>query len=165
MSNLVVIIFDDTTQAYEVRDSLKKAEKNDLLKIDDMAVLVKDADGKVKTSGKVDGGVRSGAIAGGILGLVLVGVFAPVIGIAGGAALGGVLGKKMNTGFDKKFVQEVSDELKPNTSALFVIAEEGNTAAILSLLRKYQGRVYQTSLPEDLEAQMQEALDEKKPDA
>jgi uncharacterized membrane protein len=165
MSNLIVITFEDTSQAGQVRDSLKKAEKDNLLKIDDMAVVTKDAEGKVHIDGDVSSGVTSGAIAGGVVGLVLLGVFAPVLGIAGGAALGGVLGKKYHGGLSKDFVEQVSADLHPNTSALFVIGEDGNIAAILSLLRNYQGKVYQTSLPEDIADQMREALKDKGEDA
>jgi len=160
MANLTVIIFDDPDQAGELKEGLKKEEHEGLIKVDDTAVVVKDADGKVHTDKQfLDSGTKRGAVAGGVIGLVLLGLFAPVLGIAGGALIGGIVGKSANKGISKKFVEDVEKELKPNTSALFVMTEDANAAAVAGLLREYHGKIYQTTLPSDVAEELQNALD------
>ena len=162
MSNLVVITFDDTEQADQVKESLKKQQKEGLIKIDDVSVVVKDAEGKASIDSKLlDSGEKSGAFAGGIIGLVLLGLFAPVLGVAGGAIIGGLLGKIADKGVDKKFVKEVSAELQPNTSALFVVTEDANVNAVIAMLRQYEGHVYHTTLPSDMEDELRRVLKDK----
>ena len=162
MSNLVVITFDDTEQADQVKESLKKQQKEGLIKIDDVSIVVKDAEGKASIDSKLlDSGEKSGAFAGGIIGLVLLGLFAPVLGVAGGAIIGGLLGKVADKGVDKKFVKEVSAELQPNTSALFVVTEDANVNAVIAMLRQYEGHVYHTTLPSDMEDELRRVLKDK----
>ena len=162
MANLTVIIFDDPDQAGQLKESLKKQQKQGLVKIDDTAVIVKDADGKAHIDQQIlDTGTKRGAVAGSVIGLVLMGLFAPVLGIAGGALIGGILGKTADKGISDKFVKDVSNELKPNTSALFVMTEDANAAAVAGLLRQYHGKIYQTTLPSDVEEELQNALDKK----
>ena len=159
MSNLVVITFADPEQADRLKESLKKQEKQNLIKVDDVAVVVKDAEGKVHIDTKIlDSGEKSGAFAGGLIGLVLMGFFAPVLGLAGGALVGGLLGKTVDKGIDKKFVKAVSADLQPNTSALFVITEDANANAVAAMLRQYEGHVYHTTLPTDVEDELRHAL-------
>jgi uncharacterized membrane protein len=162
MSNLTVIIFDDTEQAAQVKESLKKQEKQGLIKVDDTAVIVKDADGKAHIDQQfLDSGSKAGAVTGSVLGLVLLGVFAPVLGLVGGAVVGGLLGKFVDRGIDKDFVKEVSDELKPNTSALFITTHDANANAVAAMLRQYEGKVYHTTLDSETEEQLRHALKDK----
>jgi uncharacterized membrane protein len=158
VSNLVVITFDDAEQASQVKESLKNLQKQGLLKIDDMAVVVKDAEGKVHTDNQLDTGVKTGIVGGSLLGLLVAGIFAPLGGLVLGGALGGLVGALFDKGIPKSFVKDVSNDLQPNTSAIFIIAKESNANAVAATLRQYQGSVYQTTLPSDLEDQLREAL-------
>ena len=158
MSNLVVITFDDAEQAAEVKESLKKLQKQGLIKIDDMAVVVKDADGQVHTDNQMDTGVKAGIVGGSLLGLLIAGIFAPIGGLVVGGALGALVGSMFDKGIPKDFVKDVSNDLQPNTSAIFIIAKDSNINAVVSALRQYHGNVYQTSLPSDLEDQLRDAL-------
>ena len=158
MSNLVVITFDDAEQAPQVKESLKSLQKQGLINIDDMAVVVKDAEGEVHTDNQLDTGVKAGIVGGSLLGLLIAGIFAPIGGLVLGGALGGLVGAMFDKGISKSFVKDVSNELQPNTSAIFIIAKDSNANAVVAALRKYEGNVYQTTLPSDLEAQLREAL-------
>ena len=48
MSNLVVIGFDDETTAFEMRAELAKMQKEYLIEMEDVVVVTKDEDDKVK---------------------------------------------------------------------------------------------------------------------
>jgi uncharacterized membrane protein len=48
MSNLVVIGFDDEHKAFELRATLAKLQKEYLIEMEDVVVVTKDEEGKVK---------------------------------------------------------------------------------------------------------------------
>ena len=64
----------------------------------------------------------------------------------------------MDLGVDGKFVKEVGEQIKPGTSAVFMLAKDANTAAILALLRDYEGKVLQTTLDAEAEESIRKAL-------
>ena len=88
MSNLIVMTFNTPNEARNVRQTLRELERSGRISLDDAAVIVKDADGKINVDNEVDRGVKLGAIGGGLLGLLLSFLF-PLAGIVVGAA-GGV---------------------------------------------------------------------------
>jgi uncharacterized membrane protein len=160
MSELIVLTFDDMEQAGEALEALKKARSDGYLKIDDAAVIVKDESGKIDVKNQLDTGVKWGAVGGGLIGLILASVFFPVAGLAIGAIGGALVGKSLNLGVDKKFVQDVTESLKPGSSALFVIGS-GNPDVIMAALRPFQGSIYQTTLPTEAVDELHEVLKNK----
>ncbi len=158
MANLVVITFEDAEEAGRVRKSLRDLEKQGLLSLDDSAVIVKDAEGKVQVKNEMDRGLKVGAVGGGALGLLIGSIFFPFAGLIGGALVGAVVGKMADLGVDQKFVRDVSAALEPNTSALFILVREANPNAALAALKPYKGRVYHTSLPSETEQELRGVL-------
>ena len=161
MSNLVVITFNGSEEAGKVRESLRSVEKQGLLSLDDSAVVVKDAEGKLHVKNQTDRGVKIGAIGGGTLGLLIGSVFFPFAGLIGGALAGAVVGKMADMGVDQQFVHEVGTALQPDTSALFILVREANPAAALSALKPYEGQVYHTSLPSETEEELRRILSKR----
>ena len=160
MSELLVLTFDDTEQAVAALEALKKAGSSGYLKIDDAAVIVKDESGKIDVKNQTDTGTKWGAVGGGLIGLILASVFFPLAGLAIGAIGGALVGKSLNLGVDKKFVQDVTESLKPGSSALFVIGS-GNPDLIMAALRPFQGTIYQTTLPTEVVDELHEVLKSK----
>jgi len=164
MSYIIVLTFDDPDEAGQVRESLKKQEKEGLISLDDSAVIVKDADGKTHIKNEVDSGVKVGAVGGGALGLLIGGLMFPIVGgVLLGAVAGGLIGSLLHRGVSKDFVKDVTDDLQPNSSAIFFIERSANPNAVLAMLRQYNGTVYHTSLPAEAEEQLRDALKEQKP--
>ncbi len=162
MSNLVVITFDSADEAGQVRDALRSAQKSGGLSLDDSAVVVKDADGKIHVKNEVDRGVKIGAIGGGFLGLLLAGIFFPFAGIIVGALGGAAVGALADLGISKKFVKQVGDELGPENSALFVIVRDNvNPDMVAAALRPYKGTLYQTSFGTQAEENLRDVLSKR----
>lgn len=161
MSNLIVIIYDDADGAFAMRDTLKSVAHMGKISLDDSAVVVKDADGKVHVKHQVDRGVKIGSVAGGLLGLLLASVFFPIGGLVLGAVGGALVGKATGQGIDHKFVNEVKEELQPNSSALFVIVRDADPAIALSAVRQHKGtgKLYQTTLASEDEDQLRKAVE------
>jgi uncharacterized membrane protein len=161
MSHLIVLTFDDTEQAGQAFEALKKAQSGGHLKIDDAAVIVKRESGKVEIKNQMDTGVKWGAVGGGMLGLILASVFFPLAGLAVGALSGALIGKSLDMGVDKKFVKDVTETLKPGSSALFVIGSGDNQAVVVGALRPFQGTIYQTTLDTQAVEALHDALKKK----
>jgi uncharacterized membrane protein len=156
MPNLVVITFEDEFEAGKVFDSLRRHK--DRISLDDSAIIVKDENGKIHVKNQTDRGVVIGAVGGGFLGLLLASVFFPFAGLIIGALGGALVGASMDLGIQKKFVQEVSEDLSPGTSALFIIVRDADPAVALGLLRPYKGTIRHTSLDPDAEERLRDVL-------
>lgn len=166
MSQLLVITFGERETAAQAGERLKSIAHANAASISDMAVVEKDADGKVHVKHGVDTTTASGAIVGGLLGLLLAIVFFPVAGLAIGAVAGGLIGRSLGKNVDKRLVEDVTNDLGPDTSALFVLGSANSPAAVVGALEPFKGKIYQTTLDSDVEAQLQSALDrEHKPEA
>ncbi len=160
MSQLLVMTFGERETAGQAAERLKGLQKGHGVEINDMAVVEKDEAGKVRVHHGIDTATAGGAIVGGVLGLLLAVVFFPVAGLAIGALAGGFIGRSLHQNVDKKLVEDVTADLTENTSALFVIGS-GNASAVVGALNPYKGRVYQTTLDPEAEAQIQAALDKE----
>jgi len=160
MSQLLVITFPQRETAGQAAERLKGIEKAHAVDISDMAVVEKDADGKVHVHHGIDKPTAGGAIGGGFLGLLLGLVFFPLAGLAIGAAAGAFIGRSLGKNVDRKLVEDVTADLGPDSSALFVI-NSGSAAAVVGALEPYKGKVYQTTLDSEAEAQLQAALDKQ----
>jgi uncharacterized membrane protein len=156
MSNLLVVAFDNEEEAGKLRESLKSHA--DQISLDDSAVVVKDKEGELHVKDQIDRGVAVGAVGGGAIGLLIGGLLFPVGGLLIGALGGAVVGKLMDTGVDKKFIDEVGETLQPGTSALFLIVREANPNVALAILRPYEGKILQTSLSPEAEEEVRRML-------
>ena len=159
MSYLVVISFDDPDEAGKVRQTLSSIEHTGHLSLNDSAIIIKDDDGKVHLKNEVDRGVKIGAVGGSLLGLLLASVFFPIGGLVLGAIGGALLGKMADTGVSQKFVKEVTEDLQPGSSAIFFIVRGDDPNPTVAALREYNGKVLQTSLPEEAEDTLRRELE------
>jgi len=158
MSNIIVITFDNQEEAGKVRESLRKGQKGDYISLDDSAVVVKDADGNAHVQNEMDRGAKVGAVGGGFLGLLIGGLMFPVVGLLIGAFGGALVGKLAAPGIDKQFIEDVSNDLQPGTSAIFFIVRDANPDYAIASLRPYKGKIYQTSLDPEAEEALRDEL-------
>jgi uncharacterized membrane protein len=108
----------------------------------------------------VAGGATWGMFWGFLFGLLF---FVPFLGMAVGAGLGAILGKVEKIDIDREFQEQVRDMLQPGTSALFLIVEKATPDRAVAALSKYGGTVLKSSLSEDAEKELQEALHGQQP--
>jgi uncharacterized membrane protein len=163
MNNLIVLTFDNMEEADKVHQALVQGKKEGVIQIDDAAVVVKDTDGKVHVKNQVARGTWTATGVGGLLGLLIGTIFFPIGGLIFGLAGGALVGRMMNLGVDGKFVKDVEAEIKPGTSAIFVLSKTENPTAELAILRQFKGKVLQTTLDTEAEESLKKALGDDTP--
>ena len=138
--------------AEAMRDRMYDLQKRELIKIEDAAVVVRNAKGRAdvkQAHSLVGAGALGGAFWGMLIGLLF---FAPWLGLLAGAAGGALSGKLGDIGIDDDFINEVRDAIAPGNSALFLLAREGNIERIKEELSdfEYDFEIIDTNLsPED----------------
>ena len=144
-SHLWAIAYDDVGRADEVREEVGWDGHH--LVLLDVAVVVRHADGTFTFNREpfpVIPNILAYSAVGFLAGLV---VAAPQAGAAVGAfvsGLGSVAGRAV--GIKDDFVRQVEALMKPGTSALFVLDDEGDMDVILHAIRGLGGTVVKTNV-------------------
>jgi uncharacterized membrane protein len=158
MSTLVAIAYPDVETAEEVRKELAQASKEHLVALQDAVIVVHQPDGKLKLHQSVHlagVGAAGGALWGGLIGLLFL---APLLGLAVGAASGAIAGKFTDIGVDDDFVKQLGAKLPAGGAALIALGDTAAGDKLLERLKPYGGEVIQTSLSDEQEEHLREAL-------
>jgi uncharacterized membrane protein len=158
MSDLIAIGYPDETTAIEAEQEAQHLAEELIIQPDAIAAIVRTKDGKYKVTTNhhaVGAGATWGMFWGFFFGLLF---FVPVLGMAMGAGMGALFGKLEKSGINKEFQEQVRGMLKPGTSALFLVVEKVTPDKAVAALSKYGGTVLKSSLSEDTEQKLQEAL-------
>jgi uncharacterized membrane protein len=162
VSNLIAIAYDDVDTARSVLGQLKDLTTEHAITLDDAVIAEARPDGKVKLHQSVRpgaAGAAGGAMWGGLIGLLFL---APFLGMAVGAASGAAAGAMTDMGVDDKFMKELATELKPGSAAVIVLVRESTPDKVLPRIQPFGGRVIHSSLSDDAETRLQEALEPAK---
>jgi uncharacterized membrane protein len=157
-STLAVIKFDNEAGADAMREALGRLQKEELIKLDDAAVVVRRADGKVKVkqaTSLVGAGALGGAFWGMLIGLLF---FAPWLGLAIGAGAGALAGSMQDIGVDDAFIKQVGASIHPGESALFILVREATTDRVIEELKPFGGEIIHTNLSSEDEARLKAAF-------
>jgi uncharacterized membrane protein len=159
MSELVVIAYPEAGRAEEVMAALLQLRKQAALDLEDVVVVSKDENERIKLRQSEHLG-RKGAVAGGAIGLIAGMLFlGPVVGLGVGALVGGITNRLRDVGVSDDFVRQVSAQLKPGSSALALLMHSSDSGALFPELAREGAVVLHTTLAPDAEAQLQTALD------
>ena len=123
MANLTVWKFETPEGAQEALNKLTELSKQQLIQVQDAAVVSWPAGKKSPTTknyGSMTGqGALSGAFWGMLFGLIF---FVPFFGLAVGAAMGALAGKFSDYGISDEFIKQVREKVTEGTSALFLLS-------------------------------------------
>lgn len=160
MSNLVAIAYPDRDTAEQVRRTLVEMQKEHIIELDDMVVVTRSEDGKVKlhqSTSVAGAGAAGGALWGGLIGLLFL---APLFGMAVGAAAGGAAGKLTDVGVDDQFMKDLGTNLSAGGAAVIVLVRRSTPDKVLPRISEYGGHVLQSSLTHEAEDSLRAALGE-----
>lgn len=158
MSQLVAVVYDTPEIARAAADRLRAASRGETIRMRDLVIAVRGADGEVKLDQSVDlvaGGALGGAFWGGLIGLLFLN---PLMGAVGGAAGGAVAGWFGDYGIDDDFMKELALRLAPGKAALFVLAEQLTIDKIAPVLAQDPVSLLYSSLSAEADAQLTAAL-------
>ena len=166
MSDLVCIAFKGRDTADQVLNDLRSMQKAHLVDLEDACVVTRDQEGKLHLKQAVNL-VATGAISGGTWGALwgtLVGILfmnplaGLVVGAAAGAGGGALSGALVDYGIDDDFIKSLGEQICPDSSALFVLLRKVTLDKVMPELGKYEGTVIRTSLSNEQERELREAL-------
>jgi uncharacterized membrane protein len=168
MSDLIAVGFKGEDTADQVLNKLQALQKEHLIDLEDACVVVRDASGNVRLkqamslvgAGAASGGL-SGAMWGTLIGLLFLNPLAGLLtGAAVGAGAGALSGSLVDYGIDDEFIRSLGATIEPGSSALFVLVRRATPDKVLPELRPFGGRVLRTSLPNEQEERLRQALQE-----
>ena len=161
MSTLIAITYDDEQSGKQAFNGLDSLQKEQVLKLEDAAFVVKDQKGKVKVTQTLEkrytGTVTTwGFFWGFLIGLIFGG---PLFWGLFTALLSRIFGKRTDLGIDNKFIKDVGDSLEIGSSAVFMLVIEATQDKVVPEMAKFGGHVYQTSLSNEDEEKLRQALE------
>jgi uncharacterized membrane protein len=158
VSNLIAVAYEDAGTARNVLGELGELGVEHAIMLDDAVIVERRPDGKIKLHQTVKpaaAGAAGGALWGGLIGLIFL---APFLGMAVGAASGGAAGAMSDMGVDDAFMKRLGEDLQPGAAALIVLVRESTPDKVLPRISKYGGNVIHTSLSEEADERLREAL-------
>ncbi|MCY1136855.1 DUF1269 domain-containing protein [Actinoplanes sp. Pm04-4] len=158
MATLIAIGYPDESTATAASQEASRLAKDLIIQPDAIAVITRDHEGKFHVTTNhhaVGGGATWGMFWGLLFGMLF---FVPVLGMAVGAGLGALTGKLAKGAINKDFQERIRDELKPGTSALFMVVEAVTPDKAVEAMSKFGGTVLKSSLPKETEEELQKAL-------
>lgn len=158
MANLVAIAYDDVPQAQKVLGELGQLVREHQLELQDAVIVERKPDGKIKLHqpSAAGAGAVGGALWGGLIGLLF---FMPLVGMAVGGATGAAAGAGSDYGIDNELMKELGQRLPEGGAAMFVLVQKATADKVLPAISQYGGHVIQSSLSDEQEHALQEALD------
>ncbi|MEV6973180.1 DUF1269 domain-containing protein [Kitasatospora sp. NPDC093806] len=156
MSNLFAIAYPDVSTARKVRDELIDLQKQKLIDLEDVVVVERREDGRIKLHQAVSNtgtGAAAGALWGGVIGLLF---FMPFLGAAIGGATGAAVGASTDTGVDDNFMRQVGQKMQPGSAALFALVRSATQDKVVPAVARFGGELIQTSLSHEEEEHLRE---------
>lgn len=159
MSDLVAIAYPDRQTAETVRDRLIQLKVERSIELEDAVVVDREENGRVKLHQihqPAAAGAMSGAIWGGLIGLLFL---APLFGMVVGAAAGAAGGAVTDVGVNDQFMKQLGSNLPNGGAALILLVRKVTPDKVLPQIQQYGGEVIQTSLDDESEERLREALE------
>jgi uncharacterized membrane protein len=158
MADLIAIGYPDQTTALSAMDEAERLQHELVLQADAVAAIIRNDEGKIRVVTNhhaVGAGASYGMFWGMLFGMLF---FVPFLGMAVGAGMGALMGKVTKNAVNKEFEGQVREMLKPGTSALFMVVEKVTPDKAVEALSKYGGTVLKSSLSNETQKELQEAL-------
>jgi uncharacterized membrane protein len=154
------MVFNGTYDAEKARLELRMMEKDELVDLEESAVLVRDKKGKVHFHHSQHFTLPtwlSGGFVGTLVGLIILNPVVALIGGITGTALGAVLGALKEIGIEETFMKDLADEMRAGSSSLFIVTRRGDPQKIMAALKPYKGKILCNALVHQDESKLKAA--------
>jgi uncharacterized membrane protein len=159
MATLTVWKLDSANGADEAVEAVKRLQQQQLLQLEDAAVISWPSNAKKPTIRQLHELVGAGALGGAFWGL-LFGLlfFVPLLGAAIGAGIGALVASTADVGIDDKLIKDLRSKITPGTSALFLLTSSAVTDRLGDELTAFRGHaeLIESNLSREDEARLHE---------
>ncbi len=160
-SRLLAVELDDALRAQEALLASLRLHQREAIRIEDAAIVAKDARGRIRIHQTRDVTTGQGVMAGTWLGMLAGLIFmVPLVGAALGAAIGGIWARLRDIGISDKEMKEMGEDLPAGSAALFLLFEPLAPTTLVREMHRFNGRVLRSTLPEELTEEIAGALAE-----
>ena len=157
-STLTVVLFDDVLKAEEARTNLLKLQHQGYIDLEDIVVVVKEADGTAKYH-QTNEMAKKGAAVGSLTGLIAGAlVLHPLLGAVLVGAAGAITASFADAGIEDDFIMNLTANFKPGSSALFTLVIRSQPEKVLPTFQ-LGGKILVTSMNKEEAARLQADLD------
>jgi uncharacterized membrane protein len=158
MTAFTVWKFETLDGAEKAAKTLRSAQQDKLVVIDDLAVLEWPVGAKEPKISHHGPG-KKGAAIGGVGGLVLGAAFLiPLVGLATGAAVGAMANKYRSVGITDEQIEEIRAQVTEGSSALFLITQGANLDRLGERFLGTKMKLIETNLTEAERANLYETF-------
>ncbi len=156
---LMAAVYVDEEGAKTILDTLERMHRASNITLADAAIVMKDADGKLKiketrevTAAK---GAKRGAVVTGVLGLI----FPPALiaSVLAGGVIGGAWGRLRDTGIKTGRMKDLGNSLEPGNAAVIALAEPQFVELIVETMETYPGKFLRHGFSAEEAAQIEDA--------
>lgn len=134
---------------------------DEVIKIEDAAIIDKDDGGKIRLRQSKDINAGEGATSGGIYGSLIGLIGGPVGFLAGGAlgaAVGGLWGKLRDIGIDDDHMKTMGERINPGENLLFLLLEDINWKLFCREMKRFDGMLFESTATDAMDEELEACL-------
>lgn len=161
MSTIIAIVYPNKEIADEVYATVNRLQAMGLMELTDACVAIKKENGKVKLEQAFNLpmiGAANGIFLGALVGLFFA---VPGIGAMAGVIAGSLGGIFSDVGLNDKFMKELSAEVVPGNSVLFLYVRDATVDRVVPEIAEHGGKILYTSLSLDQEKRLIEYFNDE----
>jgi uncharacterized membrane protein len=159
MATITVWKFPTPNGADTAEDTLLDLQKQGLITIHDAAIVSFPEGAKKPKTKQLNSLAGAGALGGAFWGMLFGLIFfIPLLGAAIGAGLGALMAGMTDVGIDDDFIKRARDEIKPGTSALFLLSSDAVVDKVREHFANTPMTLVETNLSHDQEQKLHEVF-------
>ena len=160
-TTLLAIRFDLPLKAQEALLAMLRTAEQNIIRLEDAAIVDKDAKGKIRLRQSKDLNPSQGAAAGGWYG-AFIGILLGPLGIIAGGVLGGAVGglfaKLRDIGIDDKHMKEMGERINPGEDLLFLLLQDIHQPEFCREMKRFDGVLFESTADEEFNNELTSCL-------
>jgi uncharacterized membrane protein len=162
MATLTVWKFPTADGAYIAEATLKDLQRQELIQLHDAAIVTYPEGAKKPKTKQLAGLTGAGALGGAFWGMLFGLIFfIPLLGLAIGAGIGALSGSMADVGIDDAFIKRMREEIRPGTSALFVLSSDAVVDRVRDAFAGQPMVLVESNLSSDQESKLRDVFAEE----
>jgi len=160
-ATLLAIRFDHPLKAQECMLAMVRIGSQDVIRIEDAAIVDKDDKGKIRLRQSKDINAGEGATSGGLYGSLIGIIGGPIGMLAGGAlgaAAGGLFGKLRDVGVDDDHMKEMGERILPGENLLFLLLHDIDWPAFCREMKRFDGMLFESTANDAMDTELEACL-------